>query len=211
MQEIKNGGGGGDGDEGDDDDYYEEGDDEDGDSNFLTTRAPLGEMYERDAINAVMQEWFKTLTTLPAAIRMAIEMGIVSSSQLVRFMSVDVRPSVVRLVSRSTPTAVSRAFIGRLMADPAFLWKLGFEQAITIGGGIAYEAAHRGDRLKAVGFGGVQRPAALRGERDDGVVPHSRALVRRGAQVRPAARHDSIPNNAFDRCGPLRQYTMGTR
>ena len=57
-------------------------------------------MYERDAINAVMQEWFKTLTTLPAAIRMAIEMGIVSSSQLVRFMSVDVRPSVVRLVSR---------------------------------------------------------------------------------------------------------------
>ena len=52
-------------------------------------------MYERDAINAVMQEWFKTLTTLPAAIRMAIEMGIVSSSQLVRFMSVDVRPSVV--------------------------------------------------------------------------------------------------------------------
>ena len=106
-------------------------------------------MYERDAINAVMQEWFKTLTTLPAAIRMAIEMGIVSSSQLVRFMSVDVRPSVVRLVSRSTPTAVSRAFIGRLMADPAFLWKLGFEQAITIGGGIAYEAAHRGDRLKA--------------------------------------------------------------
>lgn len=22
---------------------------------------------------------------------------------------------------------------------------------------------------------------------------------------------DSIPNNAFDRCGPLRQYTMGTR
>ena len=72
---IKNGGGGGDGDEGDDDDYYDEGDDEDGDSNFLTTRAPLGEMYERDAINAVMQEWFKTLTTLPAAIRMAIEMG----------------------------------------------------------------------------------------------------------------------------------------
>ena len=65
-------------------------------------------MYERDAINAVMGEWFKTLTSLPAAIRMAVEMGIVSSSQLVRFMSVDVRPSVVRAVSRATPTAVSR-------------------------------------------------------------------------------------------------------
>ena len=60
-------------------------------------------MYERDAINAVMGEWFKTLTSLPAAIRMAVEMGIVSSSQLVRFMSVDVRPSVVRAVSRARP------------------------------------------------------------------------------------------------------------
>jgi len=209
---IKNGGGGGDGDEGDDDDYYDEGDDEEGDSNFLTTRAPLGEMYERDAINAVMQEWFKTLTSLPAAIRMAVEMGIVSSSQLVRFMSVDVRPSVVRAVSRSTPTAVSRAFVGRLMADPAFLWKLGFEQAVTIGGGIMYEAAHRGDRLRAEWDLAAANVAQL-----------SLANAMTVWCLTPArsfgAAHkygwqrvmDSIPNNAFDRCGPLRQYTMPMR
>lgn len=209
---IKNGGGGGDGDEGDDDDYYDEGDDEDGDSNFLTTRAPLGEMYERDAINAVMQEWFKTLTTLPAAIRMAIEMGIVSSSQLVRFMSVDVRPSVVRLVSRSTPTAVSRAFIGRLMADPAFLWKLGFEQAITIGGGIAYEAAHRGDRLKAewdLAASNVLQLSVANAMTVWCLTPaRSFGAAHKYGWQRVM---DSIPNNAFDRCGPLRQYTMGTR
>jgi len=209
---IKNGGGGGDGDEGDDDDYYEEGDDEDGDSNFLTTRAPLGEMYERDAINAVMQEWFKTLTTLPAAIRMAIEMGIVSSSQLVRFMSVDVRPSVVRLVSRSTPTAVSRAFIGRLMADPAFLWKLGFEQAITIGGGIAYEAAHRGDRLKAewdLAASNVLQLSVANAMTVWCLTPaRSFGAAHKYGWQRVM---DSIPNNAFDRCGPLRQYTLGTR
>jgi len=209
---IKNGGGGGDGDEGDDDDYYDEGDDEEGDSNFLTTRAPLGEMYERDAINAVMQEWFKTLTTLPAAIRMAIEMGIVSSSQLVRFMSVDVRPSVVRMVSRSTPTAVSRAFIGRLMADPAFLWKLGFEQAVTIGGGLMYEAAHRGDRLRSEWDLAAANIAQL------SVANAMTVWCLTPARSFGAAHKygwqrvmDSIPNNAFDRCGPLRQYTMATR
>ena len=108
---IKNGGGGGDGDEGDDDDYYDEGDEDGEGDSFISTRAPLEERYDRNAIGAIMEEWFKTLTTLPAAIRMAIEMGIVSSSQLVRFMSVDIRPSVVRAVSRSTPLPVSRAFI----------------------------------------------------------------------------------------------------
>ena len=59
-------------------------------------------------------------------------MGFVSSAQLVRFMSVDVRPSVVRVVSRSTPQWASRAFVGRLMAEPAFLYKLAFEQAVTV-------------------------------------------------------------------------------
>jgi hypothetical protein len=82
-------------------------------------RKPIGEVYDRDAIKAVMSEWYKTLGDLPGAIRMAIEMGIVSSTQLVRFMSVDVRPSVVRAVSRTTPAFVSRALVGRLMVGSA--------------------------------------------------------------------------------------------
>ena len=97
-----------------------------------------------------MQEWFKTLTSLPAAIRMAVEMGIVSSSQLVRFMSVDVRPSVGKVRARRPPR-VAR-LVGR-SGDP-LLWKLGFEQAVTIGGGIMYEAAHRGT---ACGRSGISR------------------------------------------------------
>jgi hypothetical protein len=185
---------------------------QDGDANFLTTRQPLGEMYERDAINAVMQEWFKSLTTLPAAIRMAIEMGIVSSSQLVRFMSVDVRPSMVRLVSRSTPTAVSRAFIGRLMADPAFLWKLGFEQAVTIGGGLMYEAAHRGDRLRSewdLAAANILQLSVANAMTVWCLTPaRSFGAAHKYGWQRVM---ESVPNNAFDRCGPLRQYTLGTR
>lgn len=208
---VKNGGGGGDGDEDDDDDYYDEGDDEDGDQNFLTTRAPMEETYDRNAINAVLQEWFKMLGDVPAAIRMAIEMGIVSSSQLVRFMSVDVRPSVVRAVSRSTPWA-SRAFVGRLMADPAFLWKLAFEQTVTIGGGIMYEAAHRGDNLKAewdLAAANIMQ-LSLANAMTVWCLTPSRSF---GAAHKFGWQRvmDSIPNNAFDKSGPLRQYTMATR
>ena len=209
---IKNGGGGGDGDEGDDDDYYDEGDEDGEGDSFISTRAPLEERYDRNAINAIMEEWFKTLTTLPAAIRMAIEMGIVSSSQLVRFMSVDIRPSVVRAVSRSTPLPVSRAFIGRLMADPAFLWKLGFEQTVTIAGGLMYEAAHRGDRLKDewdLAAANIAQLSLVNAMTVWCLTPCRNF----GAQHKHAWQRvlDSVPNNAFDRQGPLRQYTMGMR
>ena len=101
SRRLVRGGGGGDGDEGDDDDYFDEGDDEEGDDGFMAVRSTVPETYNREAIQAVMAEWYKTLADLPAGLRMAIEMGMVSCSQLVRFMSVDVRPSMVRAVSRS--------------------------------------------------------------------------------------------------------------
>jgi hypothetical protein len=159
----------------------------------------------------VLEEWFKTLTDVPAAIRMAIEMGIVSSSQLVRFMSVDVRPSMVRSVARLSPGA-SRAFVGRLMADPAFLWKLGFEQTITIGGAFMYEAAHRGDNLKAewdLAAANILQ-LSLANAMTVWCLTPSRSF---GAAHKFGWQRvmDAIPNNAFDKCGPLRQYTMGMR
>ena len=209
---INNGGGGGDGDEGDDDDWFDE---EDGDGNeggYISLREGIPETFEREAIQAVLSEWFKTIASLPAGLRMAVEMGVVSSAQLVRFMSVDVRPSVVRVVSRSTPQWASRAFVGRLMAEPAFLYKLAFEQAVTVAAGTMYEVAHRGDKLKkewdlaasnvaqmcvanlatvwlctpSRSFGGVQK------------FGWQKALA-------------AMPNNAFDRAGPLRPYNTGTR
>ena len=115
---------------------------------YISLREGIPETFEREAIQAVLSEWFKTIASLPAGLRMAVEMYAASSAQLVRFMSVDVRPSVVRVVSRSTPQWASRAFVGRLMAEPAFLYKLAFEQAVTIAAGSMYEVAHRGDKLK---------------------------------------------------------------
>ncbi|CAL6355055.1 unnamed protein product [Bathycoccus prasinos] len=187
--------------------------DGDGDEGgYISLREGIPETFEREAIQAVLSEWFKTIASLPAGLRMAVEMGVVSSAQLVRFMSVDVRPSVVRVVSRSTPQWASRAFVGRLMAEPAFLYKLAFEQAVTVAAGTMYEVAHRGDKLKkewdlaasnvaqmcvanlatvwlctpSRSFGGVQK------------FGWQKALA-------------GMPNNAFDRAGPLRPYTTGTR
>lgn len=110
-----NGGGGGDGDGGDDDDYFGgEGDGEGdgqggsggGGDGFFRTALP--ELYDRLTIAAVLQEWYKTVVELPLFIRRAVEMGLFSSAQLVRFLSMDVRPNVVRSVSRTLPSEVSQ-------------------------------------------------------------------------------------------------------
>ena len=60
-------------------------------------REGIPETFEREAIQAVLSEWFKTIASLPAGLRMAVEMGVVSSAQLVRIMSVDVRPTAGEL------------------------------------------------------------------------------------------------------------------
>lgn len=109
---IHNGGGGGDGDDGDDDDYFGEEGDGDGDGQgggggdgFFRTALP--ELYDRLTIAAVLQEWYKTIADLPLFIRRAVEMGLFSSAQLVRFLSMDVRPNLTRSVSRALPSEVS--------------------------------------------------------------------------------------------------------
>ena len=92
---------------GDDDDYFnfdDEGGDGDGDRFFRTV---IKQLYTPEAINAVLQEWFRTLATLPAIIRQSVELGLFSSAQLVRFLSMDVRPGMTRAVTRSLPPAVS--------------------------------------------------------------------------------------------------------
>lgn len=54
------------------------------------------------------QEWYKTMGDLPLILRQAAQMGLFSSAALVRFMSMDVRPSVTRFVTRTLPPAASR-------------------------------------------------------------------------------------------------------
>ncbi|XWS62528.1 hypothetical protein CRYUN_Cryun06bG0019200 [Craigia yunnanensis] len=92
--ELATGGGGGDigkkinhggGDGGDDDDdYFDDFDDDgEGDEGGLFRRWMfLEELFDRKFVDAVLNEWHKTMMDLPAGFRQAYEMGLVSSAQM---------------------------------------------------------------------------------------------------------------------------------
>lgn len=207
-------GGGGDNDDGDGDDYFDEfgdGDEGAGDSSFFRT-VVLAENYSRVAIEAVLSEWMRTVSSLPLILRQAVEMGLFSSAQLVRFCAMDNRPNVTRTVSRLLPAQISRGLVGRMMADPAFLQKLLMEQAITVASSVWWEAEQRGDafgrELDLVAINTLSLCAAnaalvwmVSADRSFGTphrMPWQKAL-------------HSLPNNLFDRSGPQRVYTSGSR
>lgn len=209
---IFNGGGGDGGDDGDDDDYFGEDDGEgDGDGDGFFRRV-FAELYDPKAINAVLQEWYRTMEGLPGIIRLAAEMGMFSSAALVRFMSMDVRPNVTRMMTRALPPSVSRNVVGRLMADPAFMQKLALEQVITIGASLMYEARVRGDKFweqfDLVAVNTLTLAAA------------NAAVVYLVAPTRAApapAKHEwqnmlsKLPNNVFEGTTPLRSYSNNSR
>ncbi|KAI0518913.1 hypothetical protein KFK09_006350 [Dendrobium nobile] len=147
----KNFHGGGDGgdDDGDDDDYFDDFDDGDeGDEGgWFRKRIVIKEFFDREFVDAVFNEWYKTMADLPGGLRQACEMGLVSSAQLVRFLSINARPTTSRLISRALSPSLSRAFIGRMIADPSFLYKLLLEQAATIGSTVWWELKNRKGRI----------------------------------------------------------------
>lgn len=208
---IFNGGGGGD-DGGDDDDYFEEGGDDDGGDDGGFFRMLIEENYTMAAIEAVLSEWYRTIETLPLILRQAVAMGLFSSQQLVRFCSMDNRPTVTRAISRSLPSSVSRGLVGRMMADPAFMQKMIMESAITAGSSLLYEAQQRGERF---------------GKELDLVAINTLSLLAANAAlvwcVAPDRSFGSprkmpwqqmlaqLPNNAFDAAGPQRAYTYPLR
>lgn len=147
---LNHGGGDGGDDDGDDDDYFDDFDDGDeGDEGGLFRRRMLlQELFDRKFVDAVLNEWQKTMLDLPPGLRQAYEMGLVSSAQLVNFLAYNARPTVARFISRLLPQGLSRAFNGRKIADPAFLNKLLLDQALTIGCSVWWEVKNRKERIK---------------------------------------------------------------
>lgn len=62
--------------------------------------------YTLQAIEAVLSEWYRTFESLPLILRQAVQMGLFSSQQLVRFCAMDNRPTLTRTVQRSLPSSV---------------------------------------------------------------------------------------------------------
>ena len=89
-------GGGGDDDGGDDDDYFKPGGSGD-DGDIIR---PLQELYDARALQAVLAEWGRTIADIPLFIQQSVQLGAYSSAQLMRFMTMDVRPNVTRSATR---------------------------------------------------------------------------------------------------------------
>ena len=166
----------------------------------------LPEIFDLATLNAVLAEWGKAAVSLPAFAQAALESGAASSAQVYRLLLAESRPSLMRSALRGLPEGAQRALAGRLLADPAFLHKLAFEQALTAGFSVHSEIQKRGedfrDELGLVAANTLALCAA------------NAALVWLVAPARVfggSSLLDRLPNNAFQRAGPLHQYTAGSR
>ncbi|KAJ7946645.1 protein RETICULATA-RELATED 1, chloroplastic-like [Quillaja saponaria] len=191
-KKINHGGGDGGDDDGDDDDYFDDFDDGDeGDEGGLFRRRQfLEELFDRKFVDAVLNEWQRTMMDLPAGLRQAYEMGLVSSAQI----------------------RISRAFIGRMIADPAFLYRLLLEQVATIGCSVWWELNNRKDRIKQewdLALANVLTAAAC-----NAVVVWSLAPCRSyGNTFRFDLQNtlQKLPNNIFEKSYPLREFDLQKR
>ncbi|CAL0306522.1 unnamed protein product [Lupinus luteus] len=211
---ISHGGGDGGDDDGDDDDYFDDFDDGDeGDEGGLfRRRIILQELFDRKFVDAVLNEWQKTMMDLPAGFRQAYEMGLVSSAQMVKFLAINARPTTSRFISRTFPQGMSRAFIGRLLADPAFMYRFLLEGAASIGFSAWWEFENRKGRIKQewdLALINVLTVAAC-----NAVVVWSLAPCRSyGNTFRFDLQNtlQKLPNNIFENSYPLREFDLQKR
>ncbi|KAK4254366.1 hypothetical protein QN277_009762 [Acacia crassicarpa] len=213
-KKINHGGGDGGDDGGDDDDYFDDFDDGDeGDEGGLfRRRIVFEELFDRKFVDAVLNEWQKTMMDLPAGLRQAYEMGLVSSAQMVKVLAMNARPTVSRFISRGLPQGMSRAFVGRLLADPAFMYRLLLEEAATIGCSVWWEFKNRKNRIKQewdLALINVLTVAAC-----NAVVVWSLAPCRSyGDTFRFDLQNtlQKLPNNIFEKSYPLREFDLRKR
>ncbi|KAG7976270.1 hypothetical protein I3843_06G141000 [Carya illinoinensis] len=213
-KKINHGGGDGGDDDGDDDDYFDDFDDGDeGDEGGLFRRRRLlEELFDRKFVDAVLNEWQKTMMDLPSGFRQAYEMGLVSSAQMVKFLAINARPTTTRFISRALPEGISRAFIGRMIADPAFLYKLLLEQAATLGCSVWWEFKNRKDRIKQewdLALLNVLTVATC-----NAIVVWSLAPCRSYGNTFQFDLQNTLqklPNNIFERSYPFREFDLQER
>ncbi|KAK6945580.1 Protein RETICULATA-related [Dillenia turbinata] len=170
------------------------------------------ELFDRKFVDAVLNEWQKTMLDLPAGLRQAYEMGLVSSAQMVRFLAIVARPTTARHISRLVPQGLSRAFIGRMIADPAFLYKLLLEQATTIGCTVWWELKNRKHRIKEewdLALLNVLTVTAC-----NAIVVWSLAPCRSYGNTFKFDLQNTLqklPNNIFEKSYPLREFDLQKR
>ena len=86
---------------------------------------------------------------LPIILRKGMEMGLISTAMMWRFMISDVRPTVARRIYEANiPVFMQKGVIGRLVADPAFLQKMAIDTGIACGINMYWEVSQRGPKWR---------------------------------------------------------------
>ncbi|KAK3119974.1 hypothetical protein QOZ80_9AG0678870 [Eleusine coracana subsp. coracana] len=192
------GGDGGD-DDGDDDDYFDDFEDGDEEGGFFRRRIVIQELFKKEFVDAVLQEWYKSMSNLPAGLRQAYEMGLVSSAQMVQYLSVFGRPTRARYVSRAFPSFFSRGLVGRMLADPSFLHKMTFEFLATFSSSVWWEMKNRKERFRQeldLVFVNVFAATICNLAVFCSLAPCRSYMIQR------------VPNNIFEKSYPMRQLSI---
>ncbi|KAG6517223.1 hypothetical protein ZIOFF_020603 [Zingiber officinale] len=176
------------------------------------TRKSNPQLFDKKFVDAVLQEWFKSMTNLPAGLRQAYELGLVSSAQMVRFLAINARPTVSRAISRTVPEWLSRAFIGRMIADPAFLLKLLLEETMTCACSVWWEFKNRKERIKQEWQ--LALVNVLTAMTCNGIIVWSLAPCRSYGNTFRFDLENTIqklPNNIFENSYPMREFDLQKR
>ncbi|XP_062113275.1 uncharacterized protein LOC133824414 [Humulus lupulus] len=131
---VSDGSGGG-GAGGDDDSYRfdDEENNEDETSGLFRGRHLVPEVFDKETLNAILQEWMKTMRDLPMGLQQACELGALSSAKLTRFFFFNTRPTLLRHLTRLLPPDMAMDFVAKIMADPSLPYKLCLEAVFSLG------------------------------------------------------------------------------
>ena len=166
-------------------------------------------------MRALVQEWCLTIEGLPNFLQMLASMQYYSSAQWVRYLTMQERPNLFRAVERSLarfPDARS-GFVGRMLADPAFVQKAAMEGGLGFTLAMLHETHVRGRRLKdeldlalinafCMGAGAAVCSALVAPSKTptppSGAFPFQSMLSK-------------LPNNAFEKNTPARSFEVPQR
>ena len=156
-----------------------------------------------------------TVESLPAFLRMVAAMPYYSTAQWVRYLTIQDRPNLFRSVERALsrfPDARS-GFVGRMLADPAFMQKTAIEGGLAFMFALAHEVHVRGKRIKSELDYALINAVCLAA----GAAACSALVAPSKLPTPPSVKFpwqemlNKLPNNAFEKNTPARSFAVPQR
>ena len=162
-----------------------------------------------------MQEWCLTIEGLPNFLQMLASMQYYSTAQWVRYLTFQERPNLFRAVERALarfPDARS-GFVGRMLADPAFMQKTGLEGAIAFAIAFSHEVHVRGPRAaQELDFALINAACVAAGAAAcSALVAPSKTPTPPSTTFPWQGMLNKLPNNAFEKNTPARSFEVPQR